>query len=215
MDRASRGSLFVPAILYALTALLILMAAVRAVQVPTGTLPPDAAKFYDAPVAFWLHAVAGLIFAVLGPMQFSRVARQRFGAWHRRAGRVQVAAGAVLGLSGLRLSDRFGGQIDPTDMARIAFAAILLVCLWQAVARIRAGDVAAHRDWMIRGYAVAMGTAPLALVYLPIFVIMGAFPPPGPLDHAIFVGTWCASIAAGETVIVRLRRQGRSPTPPP
>lgn len=204
MERRSLSPVVVPVVLLLMTGISIALAAVRAVQLPLGVLPDDALKFYDTPYAMWLHGAAGTAFGLLGPVQFSMALRRRFGHWHRVSGRIYVAAGAVLGLSGLRLVDRFGGQIDPTDMARIAFGAVLLVCLWQAVAAIRGGDSDGHRDWMIRGYVVGMGSAPLALVYIPIFLLMGTFPEPGPLDHAIFVGTWGASILAGEVVIRRL-----------
>ncbi len=210
MERRSGAATVVPVVLLLLTSLTILSGVVRAVQVPTGTLTEDALKFTATPVALWLHATAGALFGLLGPVQFSFALRRRFGTWHRRSGRVFAVAGAVLGLSGLRLADRFGGQIDPTDMARTAFGALLLVCLWQGIAAIRAGDRDGHRDWMIRAYAVGMGTAPLALVYLPIFVILGDIPRLGALDHVIFVGIWLGSIAVGEAAIRRLHR--RAPT---
>lgn len=81
----------------------VMMAGVRVVQIPAGWVPEDSLRLMVAPLLLWLHAFAGLMFGVLGPLQFARALRARFGALHRLAGRVFVLAGLVMALTGLGL----------------------------------------------------------------------------------------------------------------
>ena len=73
----------------------ILVAAVSAVQIPLGALPEDSLRLMIVAVAFFLHALSGVLFGVLGPMQFVFVMRRRFGALHRVTGRIFVLAGLL------------------------------------------------------------------------------------------------------------------------
>lgn len=81
----------------------VLMAAVRVVQVPLGTWHDDSLRLAAVAVAFFVHALAGVLFGELGPLQFVRSLRLRFGVIRRLAGRVFVLAGAGLALSALGL----------------------------------------------------------------------------------------------------------------
>src|ERR1700738_2309339 len=53
-----------------------------------------------------IHIVPGLLFMLLGPLQFSSTIRVRHLRWHRWSGRVGVAFGFVIGISALVI--RFG-----------------------------------------------------------------------------------------------------------
>ena len=186
------------------TCIPVLMAAVRVVQIPSGTLPGDSLRLAVAPVAFFLHSLAGVLFGVLGPLQFVRALRRRYGRLHRIAGRMFVLAGAVLALSGLALLLRVESiTTGLLDTARGVFGLALLAALACAVAAARAHDVHRHRDWMIRAYAIGMGTGIVALVMFPIYLATGE-PIAGLLADVVVVGTWFSSIALGEWVVRRL-----------
>lgn len=192
--------------LYFLTFIPILVALVRLWEVPSGNLPEDGIRFADTPWRMWLHALGGATFGILGPLQFWGAFRRRFGRTHRVTGRIFVTSGFLMAGSGLALTWQFHTLSgDFTDMARIVFSALLAVGLIHAVQCAIAGRTTEHRNWMIRCYAIGMGTAPLAFIYMPLFLL--GLPTPGPLaDDLIFVGTWFATIIAGEIVIARLNR---------
>jgi hypothetical protein len=78
----------------------VMMAAVNVVQIPLGALPEDSLRLASVPVSLFLHSLAGVLFGVLGPLQFVRALRRRFGTLHRLSGRVFVLAGVGLALSG-------------------------------------------------------------------------------------------------------------------
>lgn len=188
------------------TGIPVLVSAVRVVQIPLGVLPDDSLRLAVAPAAHFLHALAGVLFGVLGPLQFVLALRLRFGTLHRLAGRAFVLSGAGLGLSGLALL----WQVDSIstgllDAARGVFGAALVATLVLGVMAARANKLFRHRTWMIRAYAVGMGSGTIALVMLPFHLITGE-PITGPVADTVFVGTWLVTIALGEWVIRKMAK---------
>src|SRR5258708_27111114 len=60
--------------------------------------------FARYPILTLIHIVPGLLFMVLGPLQFSATIRARHLQWHRWIGRTFVICGAVIGISALVIS---------------------------------------------------------------------------------------------------------------
>jgi len=182
----------------------VMMATVRVVQIPLGALPEDSLRLASAPVALFLHSLAGVLFGVFGPLQFVRAVRRRFGALHRLAGRVFVLAGAALAVSGLGLLVQVESiTTGVLDTARGVFGLALIAALVLGAAAARTHDMRRHRAWMIRAYAIGMGTGPVALVMFPLYLITGE-PPTGLASDVLVVGMWLLSIALGEWVVRRL-----------
>jgi uncharacterized membrane protein len=181
-----------------------MMAAVRVVQIPLGALPEDSLRLASSPVAFFLHALAGVLFGVLGPLQFVRALRCRFGALHRLNGRVFVCAGVGLALSGLALLLQVESiATGLLDAARGVFGLALIAVLVLGVAAARAHAMPRHRAWMIRAYAIGMGSGTVAPVMFPVYLINGE-PPTGLTTDIAVVGMWLLTIAVGEWVVRRL-----------
>lgn len=128
-----------------------------------------------------LHMVPGLIFVILGPLQFVTKIRARYINLHRWCGRIYVASGVVVGVSALVLGV-IVGFAGPTETAAVTFFSVLfLIFLALAVLRIRRREVAAHRDWMIRAFALGLAVTTMrpmvgiltALTGLPFSEILG------------------------------------------
>ena len=188
----------------------VMMAAVRVVQIPLDALPEDSLRLARVPVAFFLHSLAGLLFGVLGPLQFVRALRLRFGSLHRLAGRIFVLAGAGLALSGLGLLLQVESiATGLLDAARGIFGLALISALVLGVAAAQAHDMRRHRAWMIRAYAIGMGTGTVALVMFPIYLITGE-PVMGLSADIAVVGMWLLNIALAEWVVRRLASPGPS-----
>jgi uncharacterized membrane protein len=188
-------------ILVMLTIIPITFAALRLYQLPMGQLPADAIKFATVPWTLGLHSLGGLLFGLLGPIQFAGVLRRRFGRIHRISGRIFVLAGLFLGLSSLRLLAEFPTAstwvlVTARAVAGLALSAALIL----ALIAIRQRDVARHRTWMIRAYAIGMGPATISFIMLPIFLIRGA-PLEGYAADLLFVASWVINIAIAERVI--------------
>ncbi len=182
----------------------VLTAAVSAVQIPLGALPADSLRLASVPVTFFLHSLAGVLFGVIGPLQFVRALGRRFGTLHRLAGRVFVLAGAGLALSGLALLLQVQSiSTGLLEAARGVFGTALIAALVLGVVSVRAHDMLRHRAWMIRAYAIGMGQGTVALVMFPIYLMTGK-PPVGLASDTVVVVMWLLNIALAEWVVRRI-----------
>jgi uncharacterized membrane protein len=131
--------------------------------------------FARHPTLTLVHIVPGMLFMVLGPLQFSSRIRARHLRWHRLSGRVFVVCGLVIGISALVMS--FGmpaiGGVNQAA-ATTLFGTFFLFALCKAFWHIRRRDVALHREWMIRAFSIGLAVA-------AIRPIMGVFFATSPL----------------------------------
>lgn len=145
---------------------LLVFATIRFIDMAQGPAPRDAfeVRYVRHPWVALIHIIPGLLFLTLAPLQFVARIRQTRLNLHRRLGRVLAACALVSGVSAFVVAFRlpaFGGLATLT--ATTFYGTIFLVSLVNAVRHIRRGDVAAHREWMIRTYALAMGVASIRL----------------------------------------------------
>lgn len=115
----------------------------------------DGAKPRALPVAFVVHAVTGGVALTAGALQFNRRLRIRRRGLHRVVGRVYVGAIWAASITGLASALLF----DVAVAARVGFGVVAL--LWFvtttiALVAIRRREVARHREWMIRSYALSL-----------------------------------------------------------
>ena len=86
----------------------LLPVVVRGYHPPAATSNPVAARFAALddlfaryPILTLVHIAPGLLFMMLGPLQFSSTIRARHLRWHRWSGRIFVICGAIIGISAL------------------------------------------------------------------------------------------------------------------
>lgn len=121
------------------------------------------AKQRAAPYIFVVHAFAGGIAILIGPLQFNRRLLSRARNLHRWLGRIYVWSIWIASIGGLWSAIFFdrpiGGRIMFGLLAVLWFAAttIALLC-------IRAGKIAEHRAWMIRSFALSFFFVTFSLV---------------------------------------------------
>lgn len=116
--------------------------------------------FARYPALTLVHIIPGLLFMVLGPLQFSRALRARRPGWHRWAGRVYLVCALVVGVSALAMSlgmPAIGGA--PQAVATTLFGVWFLYALGRAYRHILRREVARHREWMLRAFAVGLAVA--------------------------------------------------------
>jgi uncharacterized membrane protein len=113
-------------------------------------------------VGLFVHAFSGGIALILGPFQFLAKLRSRRPTLHRWMGRVYLIAILFGGLSAFLIAPgMISGLVGE-------FGLVMLAILWlwtgfMAYANIRAGNVASHREWMIRNYALTFAAVTLRL----------------------------------------------------
>jgi Predicted membrane protein (DUF2306) len=117
-------------------------------------MPASLAILFDAG-----SLVPGLIFMILGPLQFVRGIRTRMPAVHRWIGRFFLGVGLVIGITayGLPFQTSIGGANETA--ATTAFASLFLFALYKAYLYAWGRDFAQHREWMIRVFAIGLAVA--------------------------------------------------------
>jgi uncharacterized membrane protein len=127
----------------------------------TGHSPPDNhvdAGFARHPVLTLVHIGPGLLFMLLGPLQFMKGLRQRKPALHRWTGRIFLVC-AVVGVSALVMAFLMPiGGFNETAAVSV-FALLFLFALAKAFLYIRRREVARHREWMIRAFAIGLAVS--------------------------------------------------------
>jgi uncharacterized membrane protein len=132
--------------------------------------------FAGYPLLTLLHIVPGAIFLTLAPFQFSSRFRMRQLRLHRLTGRIVLLATIPLGLTGLLFGVLFpyGGSF--ASAAIFLFGTLFCVSVISAFVAIRRGDVARHREWMIRMFSIGLGIATIRVFGLILFFVTGARP---------------------------------------
>lgn len=118
---------------------------------------------------FYVHIVAGGLALVLGPVQFWRGLRVRHPLAHRWIGRTYLVAVAAAAVGGI--------LIAPVSQAGIVglfgfgtLGVLWLVTGWRAYRAIRRADVANHRAWMMRNFALTYSAVTLR-IWLPLLIL--------------------------------------------
>jgi uncharacterized membrane protein len=117
--------------------------------------------------AFYIHITGGMLALVTGPLQFVPAFRNRFLHVHRFLGKVYL--GAILfvaGPSGLFMAFYAEGGL----MGSIGFTLMALLWLgttWMAYETIRKRDIAGHRAWMTRSFALTFAAITLR-IWVPV-----------------------------------------------
>jgi uncharacterized membrane protein len=121
-------------------------------------------RFAAHPVLTLLHVLPGAVFLAVAPFQFSSRLRSRYIELHRWSGRGLVLIAFVAGSSGLYfgLLMPFSGPSEATAVA--VFGGLFLAAVSRAFLAIRRRQVARHREWMIRAFAIAIGISTVRVV---------------------------------------------------
>ncbi len=112
------------------------------------------------------------MFCLLGAFQFVPQLRRGRPSWHRIAGRILVPAGIIAGLSGMWLAVNFP-RPDLDVVVRLFFAALMVGSILLGLRAILRRDFAAHRAWMIRGYAIGVGAGTQVLTAIVWALLTG------------------------------------------
>lgn len=164
-------------------------------------LHPDMrAAFESNRVVVYVHVFASSVALLLGPFQFMDKLRAERINLHRWMGRLYLGVGVLLGgLAGLHMAFHAYGGI----VSQLGFGALALAWLYtgmRAYLAIRARDVAAHRRWMVRNFALAFGAVTLRL-WLPGSVAAGI---PFELAYpAIAWLCWVPNLVVAEQILKR------------
>ena len=187
------GVLCVAIALYALAAYSML---------PLGTGLPPAMKlnFISHRAAVYTHIFAAAAALLLGPLQFSAALRRRFTRLHRVSGRLYLMGVLLGGMGGLQLSFLAQGGL----VAKVGFCCLATLWLYtgmRAFLAIRNGNVAEHRQWMVRNFSLTFAAVTLR-IYLPSAGLLGI---PFDVSYPVIAwACWVPNLAVAEWCFNRL-----------
>lgn len=174
----------------------------RLMQLAGGAITPENARFFASPLPVVIHILFAGLFALLGAFQFPAGLRRRWLGWHRAAGRLLVVCGLLVGFSGLWMNLFYAHPVGDGVLLyalRLVFGSAMVVSIVFSFAAIRRGDVARHRAWMIRGYAIGLGAGTQALVLMVGEIMAGK---PDEFSRALLMGAgWVINLAVAEWAI--------------
>ena len=163
------------------------------------------ARFVAAPLAVIAHILSVSLFSILGALQFSLRLRQRSPQWHRVSGRIVIASGIFVALTGLWMTVIYpippelqGGMLYAV---RVFVSVAMLLSIVLAVTAVKGGDIAAHRIWMIRAFALGQGAGMQVMVLLPWMLLIGK---PSMLHRDLLMSLgWLINLFIAEMAIQR------------
>jgi len=167
----TRQDLELPLLLLLLTAIPILASVYRLVVL---AITPEAGvarfdlldqRYFSDAAAVTLHVLPGLVFLALGIVQFMPAVRRRSPRLHRWMGRVALLGGLVSAMALYRLAfslPAMGGL--STILGTYVFATLMILTLVAAFRAIRQRDIARHRAFMIRAFAIGSAVATIRVL---------------------------------------------------
>jgi uncharacterized membrane protein len=211
--RSSRSIGWVPYPLIALILVPAIAGSLRLVELAGGPhLMPTNPRITASPVPVIVHIVCAVFYAILGAFQFSSGLRRRWPAWHRVAGRVLVVLGLAVAFSALWMTAFYprvpGGAL--AHVFRLAFGTGMAASIILGFIAIRRHDIARHRAWMARAYALALGAGTQTLTLGLGNAVFGN----SELSTALMLGAgWVINLAVVEYIIrARLAPSARART---
>ncbi|HEY1046115.1 MAG TPA: DUF2306 domain-containing protein [Bacteroidia bacterium] len=152
------------------------------------------------PLAFKAHVYTSFFVLLAGFTQFSEGLRNSYKGLHRAMGKFYVVVVLFLSAtSGFILGIHANGGIS----SKIAFVLLSVLWFWftyKAYTSIRVGDIRAHKNFMIRSYALALSAISLRLFKWIIVLILE----PHPMDvyrSVAWLG-WTVNLAIAEAIII-------------
>ncbi len=193
----------IPFALVALVLVPVVAGSLRLVEIAGGPqVLPSNPRIDAVPAPVVVHIVAAAWYAVVGAFQFPARLRRRHPRWHRRSGRLLVGAGLLVAGSGLWMTlfypDAPGG--DLLWAVRLLAGSAIATSLVLGFTAIRRRDIAAHRAWMIRAYALAVAAGTQTVTQGVGEALFGT----GDLVRALAMTSgWLVNLAVAEIVIRR------------
>ncbi|SMD03495.1 DUF2306 domain-containing protein [Lentzea albidocapillata] len=149
---------------------------------------PDVALHY---LTLAVHALPGGLALIIGPFQFVSRLRARSPRLHRLLGRIYLISVVVAAVASL-----FAATFSLSGFSiRVAFYILAVAWLYtaaKAYRTIRRGEVALHRVWMIRNYALTFAAVTLRIYLITGLAVKSSFP--GLEFEAIYDASGWASI---------------------
>jgi uncharacterized membrane protein len=192
----------------------------RIAQLAAGAaITPANARFFASPAPVVVHIVGASAYCLLGAFQFVPGIRRKRPGLHRAAGWLLIPCGLAAAVSGLWMTLFYPRPPDVGNLLtgfRLVFGSAMAVSVVLGLLAIRRRDVARHRAWMSRAYAIGVGAGTQAVTQLPWILAFGTL---DKLSKALLMlAAWVINLTVAEWLLrrspSRRARRGRRPDLP-
>ena len=143
------------------------------------------------------HAVSAAVALIVGPWQFSRELRRTRPVLHRRMGSIYLAAVAVAWVFSIPLAlGALGGL--PSTLGFLGLGMAWILSSGAGLAAVKQRRFEAHREWMIRSFALTAAAITLRLYLVATLLLSLPFLP---AYRAISWLCWIPNLLAAEMLI--------------
>lgn len=132
------------------------------------------AGFEEYPNITLAHVGPGLLYLALAPLQFLKSIRSKYPQFHRWSGRLLVVLSLILGAAAVVIGVLFpySGVIEQVIIA--FFGTFFLAAAVNGFLCARRKNFKAHREWMMRSFAIGLAIVTMRLIFVPILIIIGS-----------------------------------------
>jgi uncharacterized membrane protein len=166
-------------------------------------ITPENQRFFADPLPIVAHSLSGILFLILGALQFAPKLRRPKPGWHKMLGRILIPSGLVVAFSALWMAHfyalpKYDGPL--VYGTRMLFGGWMVLTMVLGAAAIYRRDFSNHEVWMTRAYAVGAGGSTQVFTAAPLFLF---FPEHlNDLTRFISLGAgWVINVAIAEWVI--------------
>jgi uncharacterized membrane protein len=198
---------FVPAALILLALAPVASAVFRVLEQSNSAtiITPANQRFFANPLPIVAHSLSGIVFLILGALQFVPRLRRPKPGWHKMLGRILIPSGFAVALSAMWMA-HFYPQPEYDGVlvygTRMLFGGWMLFTMVLGAAAIYRRDFTNHGDWMTRAYAIGAAAGTQVFTAAPLFLFLAEYR--NDLTRAISLGAgWIINFAIAEWVIRR------------
>lgn len=156
---------------------------------------PHVIAMNQSALADYGHRILGSLLIILGALQFEPNLRRNMPRLHRWSGRIYLVLGLIVSLTAVFLAIRHGFGGFPTQVWTIGTSVAYLWMLTLAWQQARNRNFKAHREWMIRSFALLLFVATMrALVQVMTPML------PTVSNEQMFVVTWVLAVVINMTI---------------
>lgn len=132
-------------------------------------LDPYNKGFSKYPVVTNLHIIPGTVYLLIAPFQFISYIRNKWINAHIWLGRIISIFAVIVGFTALFMAMifPFSGLVESISVG--FFTILFLVAIVKGIINIRTNNIALHREWMIRAFALGLAIATSRIIFLVLF----------------------------------------------
>ena len=150
------------------------------------------------------HVLGASAFYLLAAIQMLPKIRRQHPVWHRRAGRIALTAGITSAVACTWITfihHEVQGHV--LYYGRVVFGPLWILSLVMGLISARRGLYQAHREWVIRAFAIAMPAGTLIFMFLPFAIFLDEIPVV--LEESIQSSAWVLHLSIEEFLIRKSR----------